>query len=142
MALNGNHPCWRWLTGNPQDYFSVSDLHALIAPRPLIVETGLVDNTFSRFVPPYVDGKEVARRSLSAYADAPAAFALYLHPGGHEYRFGDVTVASGAPPLYLAVPNVQGPRAPGDLTWAADGTTVSLGLTLADALANFLPATQ
>ena len=140
MALNGNHPCWRWLTGDPQDYFSVSDLHALIAPRPLVAETGLVDNTFSHFVPPYVDGKEVARRSLVAYADAPAAFALYLHPGGHEYRFGDVTVATGAAPLYLAVPNVQGPRAPGDLTWASDGTTVNLGLTLADAMANFLPA--
>ena len=142
MALNGNHPCWRWLAGDPRDYFSVSDLHALIAPRPLIAETGLVDNTFSRFVPPFVDGKEVARRSRAAYSDTPAAFALYLHPGAHDYRFGDVLVDAGNPPLYVAVPNVDGPRAAGDLTWAADGTTISLGLTLADALASFLPPVQ
>ena len=40
MAGNGNHACWKWLFGDPTDYFSVSDLHALIAPRPLVAETG------------------------------------------------------------------------------------------------------
>jgi dienelactone hydrolase len=140
MALNGNHPCWRWLTGDPRDYFSVSDLHALIAPRPLVAETGLDDDTFSQVMPPYVDGKELARRSRAAFADAAQAFVLYLHPGGHEYRFGDVTVVDGAAPLFMTVPAVDEPRAPGDLTWAADGTTVNLGETLADSLGYFLPA--
>jgi dienelactone hydrolase len=138
MALNGNHPCWRWLFGDPLDWISVSDLHALVAPRPLVVETGLADATFSRLAPPFVDGKEVARRSRAAFADAPDAFALYLHPGGHEYRFGDVLLQSGAAALDVTVPAVDGPRTPGDLGWAADGTTESLGGTLADLVAGFL----
>jgi len=84
----------------------------------------------------------VVRRSRAAYADAPSQLALYLHDGGHEYRFGDVTVTDGAAPSYLTVPTTDGPRAPGDLSWATDGSTVSLGETLADALAGFLPASS
>ena len=140
MAGNGNHPCWKWLDGDPTDYYSVSDLHALIAPRPLVVETGVDDAEFSRFAPPFVAGKEVAHRSRAAFADAPSQFLLYLHPGGHEYRFGDVGVVDGSPALDLAVPQVDGPRAPADLSWATDGTTVGLGKTLADEVATFLPA--
>jgi len=139
MAGHGNHPCWRWLAGDPLDWLSVSDLHALIAPRPLVVETGAADVEFSAFRPPFVDGKEVVRRSRAAYADAPSQLALYLHDGGHEYRFGDVTVTDGAAPSYLTVPTTDGPRAPGDLSWATDGSTVNLGETLAEALAGFLP---
>ncbi len=142
MALNGNHACWRWITGSPLDYFSVSDLHALTAPRPIVAETGLIDDKFSSFSPPFVAGKEVTRRARAAYADLPDSFILYLHPGGHEYRFGDIDVDDDSGPLDVAVPAVDGPRAPDDLDWAADGTTVSLGLTLADELANFLPATS
>jgi dienelactone hydrolase len=139
MAGNNNHPCWRWLFGDPLDYFSVSDLHALIAPRPLVVETGAIDVEFSKFWPPFVDGKEVTRRSRAAYADAPSQIALYLHDGGHEYRFGDIVVADGTPASYVTVPAVNGPRTTGDLSWASDGSTVSLSQTLADALAGFLP---
>jgi hypothetical protein len=140
MAGNGNHACWRWLAGDPLDYYSISDLHALVAPRPLVVETGAVDDEFSRFWPPFVDGKEVARRSRAAFADAPDAFALYLHDGGHEYRFGDIAAGDGSPPTYVTLPAVDGPRAPGDLDWATDGATVALGQTLADVLAAALPA--
>lgn len=134
MAGHGNHPCWSWLSGDPLDYYSVSDLHALVAPRPLLVETGLVDDTFSSYTPPFVDGKEVARRSRAAFADAPARFALYLHPDGHAYRFGDAT-PDGAPAVYVTVPAIDAPSAPGDVAWAADGSTISLGLTVADWLA-------
>ncbi len=133
MAGHGNHPCWNWLFGDPLDYYSVSDLHALIAPRPLVVETGVADDKFSSFSPPYVDGKEVARRSRVAFAGAPTRFTLYLHPDGHDYRFGDM-LPDGSPPLYVSVPAVDGPSAPGDLSWATDGSTVSLGHTLADLL--------
>ena len=141
MAGNGNHPCWGWLVGNPLDYFSVADLHALIAPRPLVVETGLLDDKFSRFSPPFVAAKEVTRRSRAAFADAPEALVVYLHGDGHAYRFGDIGAADGAAPRFVSVPLVAGPRAKGDLDWAADGTTVSLGATLGDELARFLPAT-
>jgi dienelactone hydrolase len=140
MAGHGNHACWNWLVGNPLDYFSVADLHALIAPRPLVVETGLYDDKFSSFSPPFVDAKEVTRRSRAAFADAPDALIVYLHDAGHAYRFGDVGVTDGAPPTWVTVPSVVGPRAKGDLDWASDGTTVSQGATLADELAHLLPA--
>ncbi|HEX6839628.1 MAG TPA: dienelactone hydrolase family protein, partial [Polyangia bacterium] len=129
MAGHGNHPCWGWLFGDPLDYYSVSDLHALVAPRPLVVETGLADDLFSDFSPPFVDGKEVARRSRAAFADAPARFTMYLHPDGHVYRFGDVPL-DGSAPLDVTVPAVDAPAGPGDLAWAADGSTISLGETL------------
>jgi hypothetical protein len=139
MAQNGNHGCWRWLVGSPLDYFSVADLHALVAPRPLIVETGVDDNKFSRFSPPFVAAKEVTRRSRAAFADAPDALVVYLHDAGHTYRFGDIGV-DGSPPGLITVPSVVGPRAPGDLDWAVDGTTDPIGVTLADEVARFLPA--
>jgi dienelactone hydrolase len=139
MAGNGNHGCWKWLFGDPTDYFSVSDLHALIAPRPVVAETGLDDAKFSRFSPPYVAAKEVARRSRAAFVDVPSQFVLYLHPDGHDYRFGDVIVADGSAPLDVTVPQVDGPRASGDLSWATDGTTVSLGETLADVVTRLVP---
>jgi dienelactone hydrolase len=139
MAQNGNHGCWRWLVGSPLDYFSVADLHAMIAPRPLIVETGLYDDKFSRFSPPFVAAKEVTRRSRAAFADAPDALVVYLHDAGHVYRFGDIGV-DGAPPGLVTVPRVAGPRAAGDLDWATDGTTDPVGATLADQVARFLPA--
>ena len=134
MAGHGNHPCWRWLFGDPLDYYSVSDLHALAAPRPLLVESGIADDVFSSYELPFVDAKEVVRRSRVAFADAPARLALYLHADAHAYHFGDAT-ADGAPPLYVTVPAVDGPRAPGDRQWAEDASTVSLGLTVADWLA-------
>ncbi|MCU1277028.1 MAG: hypothetical protein JWM53_574 [bacterium] len=140
MAGNGNHACWNWLVGNPLDYFSVADLHALVAPRPLLVETGLFDDKFSRFWPPFVDGKEVTRRSRAAFADAPGAFVVYLHDAGHAYRFGDRGAVDGAAPSYVSIPSVTAPRATGDLDWAGDGSTTILGVTLADELARFLPA--
>ena len=53
-----------------------------------------------------------------------------------------VVVADGTAADYVSVPAVDGPRAPGDLTWASDGSTVSLGQTLPDVLSAFLPAAQ
>lgn len=134
MAGHGNHPCWAWLFGDPLDYYSVSDLHALVAPRPIVVETGMVDDTFSAFWPPFVDAKEVVRRSRAAFVDAPARFAMYLHPDGHAYRFGDLPL-DGSAPLYVTVPAVDAPPTPDDLSWAADGSTINLGRTLPDLLA-------
>jgi len=123
MAGHGNHPCWSWLSGDPLDYYSVSDLHALVAPRPLVIEAGVDDDLFSDFAPPFVDAKEVVRRSRAAFADAPTRLTFYLHDGGHVYRFGEVTV-----------PAVDGPAVAGDPSWATDDDTVSLGATLPELL--------
>jgi dienelactone hydrolase len=140
MAGHGNHPCWLWTAGDPLDYFSVAELHALIAPRPLVAEVGLADDVFSDYQPPFIGEKEITRRSRAAFADAPDRFVVYLHPGGHEYRFGDVFVTSGAGPLFVAAPVANAPRWAGDLGWSSDDATTSLGVTLADQLARMLPA--
>lgn len=137
MAWHGNHPCWLWNNGNPLDYFDVADLHALIAPRALVIETGIDDAEFSSLQPSFVDAKEVTRRSRAAYADAPDNFVVYLHPGGHEYRFGDLIDGGDGTALDVEVPQATGPRWSGDLGWASDGSTTSLGVTLVDKLRGF-----
>src|SRR5262249_8441236 len=62
------HACWRWINAEMLEYIDASDLHALIAPRPLIVHTGLPDTTYSPRDPPFSADKQVARRSRVAYA--------------------------------------------------------------------------
>lgn len=131
MAWNGNHPCWQWQHGSSLDYFDAGDLHALIAPRPLVVQSGTVDTLFSRLTPPFIDGKEVTRRSRSFYADEPDNFTFYLHDDGHVYRFGDVLADdTAAPPEGLLQPVVVAPLAASDLTWAADPSRQATGRTL------------
>ncbi len=55
-------------------------------------------------------------------------------PRRRRPRFGDVAL-DGSPPLYVTVPAVSAPSAPGDLSWAADASTISLGQTLPGLLA-------
>jgi dienelactone hydrolase len=140
MSWHGNHACWQWTTSSPLDYFAVSDLHALIAPRPLIAESGTHDDEFSDLDPPFVAGKEVTRRSRTAYADVPSSFIFYLHDDQHAYHFGDVVAGSTDPPLYVTTPTITEPQSAGDLYWATDATTQSLGVTIVDQLLSALPA--
>jgi dienelactone hydrolase len=140
MSWHGNHPCWEWTTSTPLDYFGVADLHALIAPRPLIAESGTQDSTFSDFDPPFVAGKEVTRRSRTAYANSPSNFVFYLHSDQHAYHFGDVLAQSDDPPLYMTTPAITEPQSVGDLGWATDSSTQNLGVTVVDQLLSFLPA--
>ena len=37
MAFHFNHDCWRWQHADVREYIDTSDLHALIAPRTLLV---------------------------------------------------------------------------------------------------------
>jgi hypothetical protein len=138
IGWHGNHPCYLWNNGSPLDFYDVADLHALVAPRPLVVEVGHDDESFSDMMPSFSDAKEVTRRSRAAYADAPDRLIVYLHPGPHEYRFGSV-LADGTAGAGLTTPALTGPSAPGDLSWATDDSTNTLGVTLVDQLLRFLP---
>jgi hypothetical protein len=125
MSLHGNHECWMWQHADIREYLDVSDLHALIAPRTLVVETGRSDWTYSDFAEPFAGDKQVARRSRSAFADAPANFVHYLHYDEHHYHFGDVN------PSW---PSEEGLRVPTDLQpvpsdatgWEIDSVTATL----------------
>jgi dienelactone hydrolase len=116
-AYSSNHPCWKWRHGDARDYVDDSDLLALIAPRPVVVETGEVDYTFSGFSPPFVEDREVLNRARSAWPDA-GSLVHDLHNGGHELRFSEL----------MAPVN--------DDVW--DGTTAGTGETLFDWVARNL----
>jgi dienelactone hydrolase len=133
MAHIGVHPCWMWTHGDPREFVDTSDYVALMAPRPVILESGKWDWLYSNYSLPYAVQKEHAWRSRIAYGDDSAHFIHYLHSGGHEYRVGDVGTDSPEP-AYIQVPRVTAPPASPKRTidWAIKGETVSLGQTLFD----------
>jgi dienelactone hydrolase len=138
MLYGGNHPCWRWTHGDVREYIDVSDLHALIAPRGLIVETGRQDVTYSRLATPFAGDKQVLRRARVAFSDAPERVVHYLHYDGHAYHFGEM----GSPAVIeqgVHVPLVTAPQSPWTLDWQRDSQTVVQNATLSDAIAPLLP---
>jgi dienelactone hydrolase len=142
MTWHANHPCWLWSNGAPTDYYAVADLHALIAPRPLLAEAGTRDNAFSDFAPPFVSAKEVTRRSRTAYQDVPGNFVFYLHDDKHAFHFGDMLAQGVAPPVDVTTPSLTGPTMFADVTWAADPTVMTLAGTLVDQVQAMLPPAQ
>lgn len=81
---------WCWRYANICEYVDVSDLFALVAPRPVVMETGLHDRTSSLHPAPFAASKQLARRCRVAYEDNGADFIHYLHDGGKEFRVGEV----------------------------------------------------
>lgn len=115
-----NHPCWQWLNADIREYVDASDYFSLVSPRPLIIETGKLDKTFSwrAFAP----DKQVARRLRVAYSDAPSKFIHYLHNDEHRYRFGDL----GGTELNVRVPEQIAPTTAFSTAWQSDSTTKEL----------------
>lgn len=139
---HGNHPCWRWAWADVREYIDVSDLHALIAPRPLVVLTGRTDTTFSSLAPPFASDKQVMRRSAAAYVDAPGACLHFLHYDVHRYHVGDFAPGRQPPAGFqngVQVARLTAPTAPGSTAWQTDGSTQTE--TLFDLLEGFLEGT-
>ena len=129
MLYNGNHPCWLWQNKDLREYIDSSDLQALIAPRPLVVETGRVDAIFSAFYAPFAADKQVARRARLAYADHPEHYLHYLHYDIHHYHVGDLDpereIEEG-----LREPVVTAPTTPWSTDWQTDPATRQVGSNL------------
>jgi hypothetical protein len=140
-----SHGCAHWVYANSREYLDTSDYHALIAPRPLIVQTGkkdhiysLVNNTFfSDHDAPFAGDKTVARRSRVAYGDDVNRFIHYLHYHGHTYHIGDMA-PSISEANYLqdyeqfvreSSVNDAGPDWPQKLTWQTDPSTTTTNNT-------------
>lgn len=134
-----NHPCWEWQWGDVTEYIGLADLHALVPPRMLVMQTGKVDSIYSFMWPPFASAKQAARRTLGVPAMLGGLYVHDLHPMGHDFRFGDVTV-SGSPARGIEVPAVSGPLFPWDLGWQTDGQTEPLGETLFELLGWDIPA--
>jgi dienelactone hydrolase len=149
---NHNHPCWKWMHADMREYIDTSDLHALIAPRPLIVETGRQDTTYSTISTPFASDKQVARRSRLAYGSDASKFVHYLHYDHHNYHVGDIDTVDEAfhqaklPPIFdhqdaprgIHTPLITEPHIPFSLSWQTDETTVLIRPTLFHLLDTFL----
>ena len=132
VQYHGNHPCWRWQNANAREYIDTSDLHALISPRPLIVETGKQDTIFSSFSAPFASDKQVARRSRIAFGDGVENFVHYLHYDFHNYHVGDFDPLDPNAERGVRVPTITAPQAPWSLAWQTDPTTLEVKSTLFD----------
>jgi dienelactone hydrolase len=137
MFYNNNHPCWQWLHGDVREYVDTADFYALTAPRPLIVQTGKVDRTFSALSPPFAADKQVARRVRTAYGGETANFLHYLHYDGHRYHVGDVN-PTHATEADVRIPEVIAPTAVWSPDWSSDAQTRSQQCTLFQCVAFFL----
>lgn len=131
MRNHGNHPCWRWRHADIEEYIDASDLHGLVAPRLLVVETGAVDNTFSALAAPFASDKQVIRRSRSAFGGEGRRLYHDLHPGAHVFHVGDPLVDLSAV-RGITVPSLFEPTAAAPLDWQIDATTRALRATVFD----------
>lgn len=140
MLYNDIHPCWRWAHADIREYFDQSDFHALIAPRPLIIEIGKRDTGYTVLAAPFVGAKQVARRTYAAYGADVGNFVHYLHADFHCFHIGEAPLDPANPPAYyqagVQVPTIFEPQAPWSLDWQTDGTTAPIQ----SSLFNYLPA--
>jgi len=134
VFFHGNHPCWMWVYANIREYIDASDLHALIAPRPLVVLTGKQDFTYSNMHPPFAGDKQVLRRSRIAYGAEVNKVVHYLHYDAHRYHVGDINPVDNTQ-LYVRIPQIIAPLKTGDTSWQVSNITILLdneNLTLFD----------
>lgn len=131
MLYNGNHPCWQWQHADVREYVDVSDYFALTAPRPLLIETGKEDWTYSSRTPPFSSDKQVARRNLTSYNADTVQCNLYLHYDWHHYHVGDINPTSPTE-QGVRIPDQLTPAEPWTLTWQIDASTHTIQPTLFD----------
>jgi pimeloyl-ACP methyl ester carboxylesterase len=133
----GNHPCWRWMNADIREYIDASDLFALIAPRPLIVETGQADPTYSKFPEPFASDMEVLRRTRVAYGGEVGNVIHYMHYDQHRFHVGDVNPTQPTE-WGIRVPETIAPTAPNSIDWQVDPRRYATRATLFDAIDDFL----
>jgi dienelactone hydrolase len=123
------HACWAWAWADVNEYLDVSDYQAMIAPRVLVVETGIEDPAYSVAAQPFAADKQVLRRTRAAFTDMPERVVHFLHPNGHSFQVGDLGVF-GEPGFGLTAPRVVAPTAPWSVTWQTDPEAAPVAATL------------
>ena len=106
-----HHPCWDWVHADVNEFVDVSDYHAMVAPRALVVETGAEDIAYSIAAEPFAADKQVLRRSRAAFADRPERVVHFFHPDAHSFQVGDLRV-DGAPSRGVTAPELTAPASP------------------------------
>jgi dienelactone hydrolase len=123
LKYNGSHGCWLWHYADIREYIDSAELFALIAPRPLIIETGREDTIYACSGYFFAGDKQIARRVRAAYGSEAHRFVHYLHNDAHYYRAGDYSNAQAE--TWVRTPARIGTLSAGDQTWQMDGTTYS-----------------
>jgi hypothetical protein len=130
MQLLGNHPCFNWVRGRVREYVDPADLHALVAPRSLILETGLLDTTYSGSAFPFASAKQVVRRAQPAFDALGGTLIHYMHDGGHLFRVGDAApgfdTGNGVTAPMLAAPETDDDSSE---AWESDRSTTVYSVT-------------
>ena len=124
MDLHGNHPCYRWNNADIHEYLDVSDYGALVAPRPLIVETGRQDFVFSSLSTPWASAKQVTRRTRAAYDEDQDRLIHYLHYDAHRFHVGEYNPRHPSRPRGITETVVNAPSSVHDVSWQTDHQTV------------------
>jgi dienelactone hydrolase len=139
MDVYGNHPCYLWDHADIHEFLDVSDWEALTAPRPLVVETGKIDPTFSPSNPPYSADKQVTRRARAAYGPDAPKLIHYLHYDVHHFHVGALNPTNPGQPQGILAAAITDPIGPNDQTWQTDGTTNLRSPSLYHLMNEFLP---
>ena len=139
MDVNGNHPCYLWDHADIHEYLDVSDWEALTAPRPLVVETGKNDSTFSPRNPPYSADKQLTRRARAAYGSSAPRLIHYLHDDQHHFHVNDANPTNPGRAKGVLAAAVTDPIGPGDQTWQTVGSTTQRSPSLYHLMNEFLP---
>jgi dienelactone hydrolase len=131
MRLHGNHPSWQWQRGDVREYVDPGDLNALVAPRILVRETGLVDGIYSSAAAPFAIAKEVVRRAEPAFDAAGGRLIHYLHFDAHAFHVGQFCAEEGtADGVTTPVLTSPDPLEPWSTSWAADPGRTSIATSL------------
>lgn len=134
-SLHGNHRCWMWQRADVRDYLDPSDLHAMVAPRVLIRETGARDYTYSDVATPFSADKEVIRRAQPAFDALGGHLIHYIHFDGHAFHVGRycpaIDATKGVTEPIEAAPDAASPWLTG---WDTDARTVAKTPSIFDLL--------
>lgn len=139
MDHHGNHECYRWNNADIHEYIDVSDFQSLIAPRPLVVETGLADFTFSSLATPWTSDKQVTRRARFAYGSDADKLIHYLHYDAHSFHVGDQNPTNPSRPQCIQSASITKPKYAGDVGWQTDTSTFERSLSLYHLVNEFFP---
>lgn len=132
----GGHNCWQWRHADIREYLDQSDLHALIAPRGLLVQTGKLDGNYSARTPTWSADVQVMRKTRAAWASSEESRVQhYLHYDEHAYHFGDRRPGE-ATGLGVVVTLDPGAR-PASQAWQTDGATVPFAKSVFDVVARW-----
>ncbi|MDB4939185.1 MAG: dienelactone hydrolase [Labilithrix sp.] len=136
LLAMGGHNCWQWHSSDIREYLDQSDLHALVAPRGLLVQTGKLDVNYSTRTPTWSGDLQVMRKTRVAWLGAESdRVQHYLHYDIHAYHFGDrrpgEAIAQGVGA------SVDPGARPTSQAWQTDGATVFLAPTVFDVIASW-----